>query len=51
MKQIKEDSTRDMEDREHASTVLGCIEGEIEWEKEQNSDLNGSDLDVGELFS
>ncbi|WP_158413929.1 hypothetical protein [Halorubrum sp. GN11_10-6_MGM] len=35
MKQIVEDRKRDPEDRSHASAVLERIEGEIEWEEEQ----------------
>jgi hypothetical protein len=33
MEQIKDDPERDMEDRSHASSVLGKVEGEVEWEK------------------
>jgi hypothetical protein len=48
MKQIMEDSRRDLEDREHASTVLGRIEGEIEYEKEQQLK---EDAEASELFA
>jgi len=47
MKEIKNDPTRSGADRKHASTVLGRIEGELEWEAEHN--LNGSD-ETPELF-
>jgi hypothetical protein len=49
MEQIIDDSTRDSEDRSHASSILGRIEGEIEWEEEQHDELNGSE--PTELFS
>jgi hypothetical protein len=48
MKQIMEDPDRDLEDREHASTVLGRIEGEIEYEKEQQLK---EDAEASELFA
>lgn len=48
MKQIMEDSHRDLEDREHASAVLGRIEGEIEYEKEQQLK---EDAEASELFA
>ena len=35
MREIKNDRDRPQEERTHASTVLGRIEGEIEWEEEQ----------------
>lgn len=48
MKQIKNDPDRRSEDRTHASTVLGRIEGEIEWEKERHPNGNST---PEELFS
>lgn len=48
MEEIKDDKSRDSEDRHHASSVLGRIEGEMEWE--QNQHLNG-DADPEELFA
>ncbi|WP_218927243.1 hypothetical protein [Halosimplex rubrum] len=36
MEEIKNDPDRSLEDRNHASSVLGKVNGEIEWEKEQN---------------
>lgn len=48
MRQIVEDRTRDSEDRAHASSVLGRIEGEMEWEESQHE--NG-DVDAAELFA
>jgi|GEM_PF-2810573 hypothetical protein len=46
MEQIKDDRDRRAEDRKHASSVLGRIEGEIAWEKKQhkNDDVNTSEL-------
>lgn len=40
MKQIIESDDRDYEDKSHASTILGRVNGDIEWEKEQH--LNGN---------
>ena len=51
MEQIRNDPTRDMEDREHASTVLGRIEGEFDWENQQKNDLDGSEFEVSKLLS
>ncbi|MBX0323027.1 hypothetical protein EGH21_08310 [Halomicroarcula sp. F13] len=48
MQNIMDDPDRDDEDRAHASTILGRVEGEIEWEEEQA--YNG-DVDATELFS
>lgn len=48
MTQIIEADDRDGEDKAHASSVLGRVEGEIEWEKEQHQ--NGVD-DSAELFA
>lgn len=47
MEKIKNDENRPGEDRHHASSVLGRIDGELEWEEEQNTN-NGSEV---ELFS
>jgi hypothetical protein len=47
MKKVKNDKSRPSEDRHHASSVLGRIEGELEWEEEQNTN-NGP---TEELFS
>ena len=44
MEQIKDDADRPGEDRKHASTVLGRIEGELEWEEEQHEELNAPEL-------
>jgi len=45
MKQIKNNPNRDTEDREHASTVLGCIEGELEYREEHyNGETNPTEL-------
>ena len=46
--QIIEADDRDHEDKAHASSILGRVEGEIEWEKEQQ--LNG-DAEAEELFA
>ena len=50
MEQIMDSDDRDHEDRSHASSILGRIEGEIEWEEEQHDDLNGNGKPT-ELFS
>lgn len=50
MEEIKNDSDRDSEDRSHASSVLGRIEGELEWEEEQHKEVNDSESPT-ELFS
>jgi hypothetical protein len=47
MEQIKNDDSRPGEDRHHASSVLGRIDGELEWEEEKNTNNGPS----GELFS
>jgi hypothetical protein len=44
MKQIKNDKSRSGEDRKHASTILGCVEGELEWEEERNT-VNGPSIE------
>ena len=38
MEQIMDSDERDSEDRSHASSILGRIEGEIEWEEEQHDE-------------
>lgn len=43
MEKIVDSKDRDSEDRSHASSILGRIEGEIEWEEEQHEEFNGSD--------
>lgn len=48
MKQIKNDQSRPSDDRAQASTILGRIEGEIEWEEEQHTNGNFNSV---ELFS
>jgi hypothetical protein len=49
MKQIKNDQSRPSEDRSHASSVLGRIEGEIEHKKDQNR--TESPDNTADLFS
>ena len=51
MTQIIESDDRDYEDKSHASSILGRVEGEIEWEEEQT--YNGErDADLPEeIFS
>lgn len=46
MEKIMDDRDRDSEDRSPASSVLGRIEGEIEWEKDQkrNGDNKATEL-------
>lgn len=49
MENIIEADDRDFEDKSHASSILGRVEGEIEWEKDQN--LNGEpEASAEELF-
>jgi len=47
MEQIIEADDRDPEDKSHASSILGRVEGEIEWEKEQTVNR---EPDAEELF-
>ena len=51
MEKIKDNRDRPQEDREHASSVLGCIEGEIEWAESQHYTDETLTLDADELFS
>ena len=44
MEQIKDDKDRPGEDRKHASSVLGRIEGEIEMNKESHEEVNAKEL-------
>ena len=44
MRKIKNDQERSAEDRKHASSVLGRIEGEIEMNKQSHEDLNAEEL-------
>ncbi len=48
MQQIVDDRDRDSEDRHNASTILGRIEGEMEWEQEQ---IKNGDVDAEKLLS
>lgn len=48
MQQIKDDPEREGSERSHASSVLGKVEGELEFKEEQS--LNGQ-TDAEELFS
>ena len=50
MEKIVDSKDRDSEDRSHASSVLGRIEGELEWEEEQHEEANGAEKPT-ELFS
>lgn len=50
MEKIVDSKDRDSEDRSYVSSILGRIEGEIEWEKEKHEQQNGSDKPT-ELFS
>ena len=50
MEKIVDSKDRDSEDRSHASSILGRIEGEIEWEEEQHDDVNSNGKPT-ELFS
>ena len=44
MKKVKNDRGRPQEDRKHASSVLGRIEGEIEINEESHEELNAEEL-------
>ena len=49
MEKIKNDQERDTEDRHHASSVLGRIEADLEWEQDQHTDQEKPNVDA--LFS
>lgn len=50
MEQIMDSDERDSEDRSHASSILGRIEGEIEWEEERHKEVSDFESPT-ELFS